>query len=496
MTDPFHFFAKLKTDPTVNAEAEIRLKAARTLVKVFDDLYEGAFAVDVNCRIIWMNHKFKALIGWNGVEALEGQNLQDVLPHTNMRTVIEEGRPDLIDIIDLGERQITISRIPLTNEQDQIVGAMGVILFDRLNALKPLVSRFQRMQQDLQKAEQELARTRKAKYRFHDYVGQDKSVLTLKRQARRAADRNVPILLLGETGTGKELIAHAIHASSPRISSPMIRLNIAAIPEGLLEAELFGAAAGSYTGSGRKDRPGKFQLADQGTLFLDEIGDMPLALQSKLLRVLQEGEVEAIGSHKIDIVDVRIISATSRNLAQMVEDGSFRADLFYRLNVMPLHIPPLRNRLSDLPLLCDAILFDIAENHGIAPPALTDKAIAYLQQYHWPGNVRELKNILEQACTHYDEDHLDISHIQPLLPVLSENSPILPEILNNKAKNISDNVSDFSVAEMSLKEIVAETEKKAILQALKLENQVKSRAAKRLGISRAQLYEKITNYNL
>ncbi|WP_417821593.1 sigma-54 interaction domain-containing protein [Terasakiella sp.] len=489
MADPFQFFFRLKKVEQPNIEGEIRLKAARTLVKVFDDLYEGAFAVDTSCRIIWMNDKFKALIGWNGTEPLEGRDLSEILPHTDMKRVIEKGQPDLIDIVDLGERQITISRIPLSDDNDQVVGAMGVILFDRLNALKPLVSRFQNMQNDLKRAEKELAATRQAKYRFSNFVGNAKAVQELKRQARRAAERDVPVLLLGATGTGKELLAHAIHHTSGRSKAPMVRINVSAIPEGLLEAELFGTASGAYTGASKKDRLGKFQLADGGTLFLDEIGDMPASLQPKLLRVLQERELEPVGSNKVQSVDVRVISATSRNLEKMVQDGDFRADLYYRLNVVPLIVPSLKERPSDLPRLCDVLLDHIGEATGQPTPTLADEAVELLKLYDWPGNVRELRNILDQACARFDDDILDENHIIELIPSLAKRQKHI--------QAVADNAGFDPLPEgKKLKEVLADIERQALIKALAEENNVKSRAAKRLGISRAQFYEKLTSFGI
>ena len=188
------------------------------------------------------------------------------------------------------------------------------------------------------------------------------------------------VLLLGETGTGKELMAQGIHAGSHRAAGPFVGVNIAAVPETLLEAEFFGVAPGAYTGADRKGRPGKFKLADGGTLFLDEIGDMPLALQAKLLRVLQEQEVEPLGSNKVEKLDTRVIAATSRDLAAMVEAGQFRADLYYRLNVLPIRLPPLRERLSDMDALADHLLDDIARRTGLAAPKSLN-AVAPL----WPG---------------------------------------------------------------------------------------------------------------
>jgi transcriptional regulator with PAS, ATPase and Fis domain len=240
-----------------------------------------------------------------------------------------------------------------------------VILYDRLQALRPLVSKFQQMQSDLASVRQLLAETRRAKYTLADFVGDSLPARRVRDEATRAARRSGAVLLQGETGTGKELVAHAIHSASERANGPLVSLNAAAIPESLLESELFGVEPGAFTGAASKARPGKFQLADGGTLFLDEVGDMPLALQPKLLRVLQEGEVEPIGGTRVLPVDVRVIAATSRDLKSMVDSGQFRADLYYRLNVLPILLPPLRERLADLPALCGGACRRSAP--GVAP---------------------------------------------------------------------------------------------------------------------------------
>jgi transcriptional regulator with PAS, ATPase and Fis domain len=288
------------------------------------------------------------------------------------------------------------------------------------------------------------------------------------------------VLLLGETGTGKELLAHAIHGASRRADKPLVGLNAAAIPETLLEAELFGVEPGAYTGAGSKPRPGKFQLADGGTLFLDEVGDMPLMLQAKLLRVLQEGEIEPLGSNRLRTIDVRVIAATSRDLKAMVDAGSFRADLYYRLNVLPLRLPPLRERLEDLPVLCEALLEQIAENAGEPVKSVAEAGLARLAAYHWPGNVRELGNILQFAAARYDTRLLGPGHFADL-PVTApvEAVPAAP---------------DGEVR--TLRNAVAAAEKAEILKALAIAKGVKLNAAKLLSISRAQLYEKLTAYGL
>ncbi|MCF8177540.1 MAG: sigma 54-interacting transcriptional regulator [Sulfuritalea sp.] len=449
------------------------------MVKLFDSLYEGAVVIDQEGRITWINDKYKALIGWNGSEQIEGRLIEEVLPNSRLRNVMETGQADLLDVLTLGRRQMVVSRIPLHGEAGNVIGALGVILYDRLQSLKPIVSKFQQMQSDLAGVRKQLAEGRHAKYRFSQFVGASRLALETKEQARRAAEREGTVLLLGETGTGKELLAHAIHAASRRSEGPLVSLNAAAIPETLLEAELFGVEPGAYTGAGQKKRVGKFQLADGGTLFLDEVGDMPLSLQPKLLRVLQEGELESLGGNHLRTVNVRVIAATSRDLKAMIEAGSFRADLYYRLNVLPIRLPPLRERREDIPMLCETLLELIAEQGGEASCTLSADGLARLAGYEWLGNVRELRNVLEQAVAQSLNRRLT-----------SADFPMLPEVVSppDSSKVSADNAM---VPVRPLREAVAAAERVEILRALEATGWVKMATAKLLGISRAKLYEKL-----
>jgi len=465
----------------LSSDAEVRALAASSLVKLFDSLYEGAVVIDQDGRITWINDKYKALIGWNGSEPIEGRAIEEVLPNSRLRQVMEAGQADLLDVLTLGRRQMVVSRIPLHGEAGNVIGALGVILYDRLQALKPIVSKFQQMQADLATVRKQLADGRQAKYRFSQFIGASRLAVDTKELARRAAEREGAVLLLGETGTGKELLAHAIHAASRRAEGPLVSLNAAAIPEALLEAELFGVEPGAYTGAGNKSRSGKFQLADGGTLFLDEVGDMPLALQPKLLRVLQEGEVEPLGGNQLRAVNVRVIAATSRDLKAMVETGSFRADLYYRLNVLPIRLPPLRERREDISMLCETLLEQIAEQGGEASCTLAADGLARLVAYDWPGNVRELRNVLEQAMAQSDSRRLT-----------SADFPMLPDIQPMLALDPAGTVANSPEPRVRpLREAVAMAERQEIMRALEATGGVKLHAAKLLGISRAQLYEKL-----
>jgi len=246
-------------------------------------------------------------------------------------------------------------------------------------------------------------------------VGTSAAAQEVKRQARRASQSPSPVLLLGETGTGKELLAHAIHAASPRAGRPFVSVNMAAVPEALMEAEFFGVAPGAYTGADRKGRDGKFKLADGGTLFLDELGDMPMAVQVKLLRALQDGEIEPLGSNRIVRCDVRVVAATSRDLQRLARDGQFREDLYYRLNVLPVRVPPLRERRDDIPLLVEALSEDIAARVAQAQLEVAPDAMSLLQAQTWRGNIRELRNVLEQLALRSESGRIARAAVEQVL---------------------------------------------------------------------------------
>jgi transcriptional regulator with PAS, ATPase and Fis domain len=293
-----------------------------------------------------------------------------------------------------------------------------------------------------------------------------------KRLARRAALLQAPVLLQGETGTGKELLAHAIHAGGPRAEHPFVPVNVAAIPDTLLEAEFFGVAPGAYTGADRKPRPGKFELADGGTLFLDEIGEMPLSLQTKLLRVVQDQEIEALGSNKLIRVDVRIIAASNRDLGALVQEGRFRMDLFYRLNVLRIQLPPLRERTGDLEILCEHLLEKIARRNGTLPRELDPSVLDVFQRYDWPGNVRELENVLEQAMLDSDAHTLKM--------------PDFFDLLTGFRRPGAGSAAGFQ--RRTLSETMGAAERRALETTLDSCSGNKAQAARRLGIGRTTLY--------
>lgn len=446
------------------------------LFPMFEQASAGGIAVDRQARITWINGSYASLLGIEDPAAVIGEPVRRVIPMTRMPEVVETGRPLLLDIMEYESQQLVVTRLPYFDDSGKVMGAVAFVLYDDLQPLTPLVSKYRRLHQDLVAARKALARkNRGTRYSLGDFVGASPAALEVKRRARLAAGRDMPVLLLGETGTGKEVLAQAIHALSRRADRPFVGVNVAAIPENLLEAEFFGVAPGAYTGADRRTRDGKFQLANGGTLFLDEVGDMPLALQAKLLRALQEGEIEPLGSNKVAQVDVRVIAATSRNLETMMEEGRFRSDLYYRLNVLEITIPPLRERLPDLGVLCEAILEDIAAGLELRAE-ITDAAVSALSSYDWPGNVRELRNVLERGLTMGEETGLlDADAIFKVLP--RKSGRLQPVGAAQPARPLA--------------QVLAEAELQAIEAALVASRGNRSRAAWILGISRSALYEKL-----
>lgn len=497
--------------PALPLDAEgILALAARSMFHLFSSISQGMFLVDRSGRIVWVNEgyrRFLPALGFSSIDQFMGHMVEDVIPNTQMRRVLETGEPILVDLLTNKAGTFVVSRIPLRAESDgregragEVIGAIGIVLFDQPETtLQPLISKFALLQRDLDDARRELASQRnnplyqhaadgqrRSKYTFASFIGSSPAAVEVKRHARRAAQSTSPVLLLGETGTGKELLAHAIHASSARAKGQFVSVNIAAVPDTLLEAEFFGFAPGAFTGADRRGREGKFKLADGGSLFLDEIGDMPLGLQAKLLRALQEGEIEPLGSNKLVPFDARVIAATSRDLPELVRRGQFREDLYYRLNVLPLRVPPLRERRSDIPALVEALGEDMALRSGEAPPELTPDALALLAGQHWRGNIRELRNVLEQVTMRTDSQRIDAAQLERILREAGLDQIAPPDVLHSSG-------DEEAALLRPLAQQVAELEQKAIAAALASTGGNKLATSRLLGISRATLYERMTN---
>ncbi len=313
---------------------------------------------------------------------------------------------------------------------------------------------------------------------FENLIGESAAMQAIYGMIRQVAAGKTAVLITGETGSGKELVARAIHNLSPRREQLFVPVNCAAIPTELLESEFFGHVRGAFTGA-QRERTGKFELADGGTLFLDEIGDMPYPLQAKLLRVLEEGVIERIGSNKPVKVDVRLLSSTNRDLPASMAAGTFREDLYYRLNVFHIHLPPLRERREDVRHLAASFLSTFGAELGKGQLSLAPEAASVLEQYNWPGNVRELRNLMERAAVLCPGAHIDADLVHRLLPAPSDSVP-----------------SEVPAESLRLDATLEDIERKLILRALAVANNKKVEAARLLGISERTLWNKMKRHRL
>jgi len=402
-----------------------------------------------------------------------GQHVTDVIENTRMHIVARTGVEEIADVQYIRGNYMIANRVPLYSK-GEIVGAVGTVLYRDTKEWMKMNSHIKDLLLEIEHYRKKLINPNGATYSLHDIVGSSDQLNKVKDRVKKVASGDVSILLRGESGTGKELFAHSIHHLSERSGKPFIKVNCAAIPEELLESELFGYEKGAFTGARKDGKLGKFQLAHSGTLFLDEIGDMPLSAQVKILRALQEGEIQAIGSEKTQQVDVRIIAATNQSLEKLIEENLFREDLFYRINVVPIRIPALRERPEDIRVIAKYILDQKTKHSGKRVRFFDDKVMDFFLHYQWPGNVRELENVIESAV------HLSNSEI-----IYLED---LPEQMHAN--------SYIPKHETSLKEIMERTEKQAIQHALKRSNGDKIRAAKILGIGKSSFYDKLKKHRI
>lgn len=441
----------------------------KTVMETTDD---ALVYVDKNGYIKLFNQSYADFLEIKIEDAI-GKHVTEVIENTRMHIVAESGIPEYEDVQKIKGQNMIATRIPVF-VNGQVVGAVGKVLFKDINELKYLYKKVSRIEKELKLYKNEFSIANSARYNLNDIIGQSKSIVELKDFTRKIAKTNSNVLILGESGTGKELFAHAIHNNSHRAKYPFIKVNCAAIPYELLESELFGYEEGSFTGAKRGGKIGKIQAADGGTIFLDEIGELPLNMQVKLLRFIQDKEIQKIGSIHSEKVDVRIIAATNKNLEEMIEDGLFRLDLYYRLNVVTIKIPPLRRRREDIELISRNLIDKISRKNNIRVEGISDDALEYLKKYDWPGNIRELENIIERAIN-----------------ILDGESMIKPKHLPFNIRRVMKNK-----VVRELKEVVEEAEKQAIIDSLIVSKGNRTLAAKNLGISRTSLYEKMAKYNI
>jgi transcriptional regulator with PAS, ATPase and Fis domain len=382
---------------------------------------------------------------------------------------------------------MVVHRIPILKDGN-VIGAIGMLIFEGVSELYNILGRMQELSRKVNDNSLPPQKCLNVNNYFERILGNSEAILSVKKTAKKAAATPSTVLITGESGTGKELFAEAIHKLSPFAEGPFISVNCAAIPENLLEAELFGYEEGSFTGARKGGKPGKFELAHKGTLFLDEIGDMPMLMQAKILRVLQDRGVERVGGVTRQQVDVRIVAATNRNLEEMVKKGTFREDLYYRLNIIRLNLPPLRERKKDIPTLLSHHLCAFCEQFNMPQKFLSAEAMELLCEYSWPGNIRELLNTIEMLVSLAENQEITASD----LPAHFRSYPHLA----NHAKKLSIPIGAQQNVLEEVKDMIWRSERDAIIKVLSESNGNKAAAARKLGIQRSTLYEKLKKYSL
>jgi PAS domain S-box-containing protein len=441
---------------------------------ILDSIYNGVVVTDANGYITHFNRPYGWFLGIDP-EIQIGRHITDVIENTRMHIVAKTGKPEINKTQRIKGQNMVVQRIPIKKDGG-VIAVFGQVMFKDVRDVGKLARKLSLLESKVKFYERELISLRSARYTFDSIVGVSNAITLLKKEALKAAATNLPVLITGESGTGKELFAQAIHHASPRRLYPFIRINCSAIPRDLLESEFFGYEKGAFTGARDGGKPGKFELAHHGSVLLDEIGDLPLEMQPKLLRVLEEKELERVGGTSSVKADFRLIAASNQNLEDMLADGRFRKDLFYRLNVIPLHIPPLRERREDIIPLARHLLHRIIQDSPLSEIKVDPQAEETLRKYGWPGNVRELFNVLERTLSSLEGDTIHLSDL-PFYLYRSHKIPVAPTC-------------------SSLEEFLAKAEKDALRAALATSNNNKARAAELLGIHRTLLYKKMKKYHL
>ncbi|MFB3884901.1 MAG: sigma-54 interaction domain-containing protein [Thermodesulfobacteriota bacterium] len=440
--------------------------------------YESLVIINEDGEIEFMDRpteKFHNLLRGEG----KGKKITEIIPYSELPDVVSTGIPHIGKILKAKDRHLLNSRFPLVRDE-KVVGAFGKVILSSFEELERVTKEADQYRRILLNAERKMKSEYQATYRFDHILGVSEKMTGAKELAKRMARTFSDILIQGESGTGKELFAHAIHNESGQKSYPFIKINCPAIPIEIAESELFGYEKGAFTGAKQEGKPGKFELAEGGTIFLDEIGALPLSIQAKLLRVIQEREIERLGSKKTLKLNFRLITATNIDLKKLAEEGKFRFDLFFRLSKGILTLPSLRERQEDIPIYVSHFLKILSKSLDTKIRTISQEALDLLRQYHWPGNVRELTNILEQSF--YNMRGAEV---------------LLPEHLPNELKiNIASSYYQSQQRGKPLRKVVEEIERDNILNALKLNRGNKRKTAMHLGIQRSALYLKMKRFGL
>lgn len=457
-------------------ELQIVKKLQTTLSGVLSASSDGVFVTDEFGLVRYVNEMATELLGVS-IEAIAGKPIDKFLHTSSLDRVSKNGIAE-VDVCRINDRNCVVSNVPIkpkNSNDSQTLGVVSTVYLDDNKIAEEITRKWFSLRQQVEYYRGELEKKGGSEINsFSHIVSENHEFMQIKKEAQRIARSTSTVLLTGESGVGKDMFARAIHVASPRARRPFVKVNCVAIPETLFESELFGYAPGSFTGAAKKGKTGYFEQAHQGTIFLDEIGDMPLSIQVKILQVLQEKQFTRVGGEAAQKVDVRIIAATNRNLREAIAKGTFREDLYYRLNVIELYLPPLRVRSEDILPLADNFITKYNAILGTKVLGISNRAKEALQHYAWPGNIRELENAVERAANYVWEGEIEVEH----LPV---------HIINSEKDS-----NETSSYRMTLNDV----NKEILLDALRKAKGNKSAAARMLKISRSALYEKLAKYGL
>lgn len=445
----------------------------------------GLLCIDNDGKITYVNEKMLKYKNCTS-EQMIGKHIKEFFPYTHMIENMENERDTIAfyqgNVTSKDDVEASVHYV--LRKDGKRVGLMTYDIFQELKEFEQFVRMYGELDDKIKYYREELKEYRMTKYSIEDIVGQSEQIKKLKADIKNAAKTSSTVLITGETGTGKELVAHSIHDLSKRRSNKFVKLNITNLPPSLIESELFGYEAGSFTGAVKSGKKGRFEEADNGTLFIDEIETLPLEMQPKLLRVLQEREIERIGNNESIQINVRIISATNEKLEELVKERKFRKDLFYRLEVVRINVPSLRERKEDIRLLAEHFIREYNMTLGTNVTGITDAAVVKLESYDWPGNVRELKNVIERAMGAANNNLVDSDSIQ------------IASIVDNSALGrggttaVPHSYFDFE-GESPIEEAKRQAEIAVITEALVRAEGNKKRAAEMLKIARPLLYQKM-----
>jgi PAS domain S-box-containing protein len=441
---------------------------------IFESIYNGAMVTDAEGRITHFNAPYGQFLGVDP-QAQIGRHCTESVENSRMHIVARTGKAEINQSQLIQGQKMVVQRIPI-KQGGNVIAVFGQVMFKDVKDVGKLARELALLESKVKLYEEELATLRSTRYTFDSIIGGSDAIERLKAEALQAAGNSFPVLITGESGTGKELFAQAIHHASPRRLHPFVRINCAAIPRDLLESELFGYEKGAFTGAKAEGKPGKFELAHDGTIFLDEIGDLPIEMQPKLLRAIEDKEFERVGGTRVVRSDFRVIAATNQNLDTMLTDGRFRKDLFYRLNVISLHIPALRERTGDIPVIARRFLEQAAREAQLKRISIDREAERALREWDWPGNVRELTNVLERTIAGLSGDVVRAAD--------------LPFYVQRGRRDTARR------RQASLREMQNRTERETIWTALREAGFHKAKAARMLGIHRTLLYKKMKKYDI